>query len=454
MELTHVQIERIGTSLCRLKAEQSVHRNGPLPTTVQEPLTAVRVGESLELVDGFKRLALLKAQGATQAPVCIIAADLKQAKALMLSLNTRRRTITLWEEARLVEELSRNDGLSTCAVARLLSRTENWVLRRLGFIRRLNEDLHPFVQAGHIGPQAAFHLTRLPSSLQMPLFLSFCREKLTTRELDCAVSLILAAEGDQTLRIAQSPRSFLAQAQVHADTQEAEERNRLSRRLETTCEEIRTWRREQGAGPHTVCAVPTDRQELDDRVLLTACKRLEHELSLLRDCLQERSNANERTTQPRDAQTHHPGHEGEEPLGTPDRKDPGTAQDHSPAVTEPVLNAPGETPEVAGTIETRSVLQTDRGTESEGGPNHPRDLPDSSPGGLCRWQNDPLRQDTGTARLTQDAAGVRPVRTSAGTRSADGLVPVHSEDRFDEHKDTPLLDDSFLQSLPVHGNLR
>ena len=213
MELTHVAIEEIGTRLDYLKGAQPVSRRPIGSIGVPEPLHLAQIQGRLELIDGFKRLRALKAPGASTAPVIIHQAQIKEAKCLMLQLNCRRRTINFYEEAVLLADLAKTEGLTPQGIARRLARRKNWGIRRLGFIHRLSEELKSFVQSAQIGPLSAYQLSRLPPSLQMPLFVSWAGQKLTACEVEAAVALILSVPTEQRLAVAQVPRIYLAEAQ-------------------------------------------------------------------------------------------------------------------------------------------------------------------------------------------------------------------------------------------------
>jgi hypothetical protein len=97
-------------------------------TRAHRPAVRVaQIGDRLEVVDGFKRLARWEAAGATSVPVAIEStADLAQANAALLLANAPPRMVTAMDEARAVASLA-EDGLSIAGIAATLRR------RRVGW---------------------------------------------------------------------------------------------------------------------------------------------------------------------------------------------------------------------------------------------------------------------------------------------------------------------------------
>ena len=231
MKVASVPLDAIGTSLGYLKQGcQHSRRLGAL----EEPLTVIpacfpagsrpagaclpadraHTGEDekpheYELVDGFKRLAVLKAQGASEVPVVIQDWDVRRAKAMMVELNSRRRTISFYEEALLVDDLHQREALSLAAIAETLGRQESWVSKRLSLVTRLSPDILSFVEVGQLGPTAAYHISRLPKEEQMAFFLAATEEQLTAGEIECVVGLMLPLPEEMRLKAAQEPRAAL-----------------------------------------------------------------------------------------------------------------------------------------------------------------------------------------------------------------------------------------------------
>lgn len=213
MKTETISIERILTSFSYLKSSMRSLRAEK--HNLDHPITVIPAGENYEVVDGFKRLEMLKVRGDQIIPVIIQNWKRKRAKAMMLSLNSRRKTISFYEEALLVEDLHRNEGLSGEEITGLLGRNASWVTKRLSLITRLDADILPFLRSNEIGPTSAYHLSRLPRDLQMPLFLSAREQNLTTEEVEGAVTLVLALAEEDRRDIIRDPRRYLTGPRIN-----------------------------------------------------------------------------------------------------------------------------------------------------------------------------------------------------------------------------------------------
>jgi ParB/RepB/Spo0J family partition protein len=306
MKVASVPLDAIGTSLGYLKQGPQHARNsgaleeplmvipaclpdGSGPAGVCLPGDQAHSGEEekpheYELVDGFKRLAALKAQGAAEVPVVIQDWDLRRAKAMMVELNSRRRTISFYEEALLVGDLHQREGLSLSAIAETLGRPESWVSKRLSLLNRLSPDIVPFVESGELKPTAAYHLSRMPREEQMAFFLALTEERLTAGEVECLVVLMLTLPEEMRLKAAQEPRAALeGLREANAPTQKStgeDDLGALVRRMESLARDLHEYRLKDP--PDGTPNIPSF--ELPQhRRFHAAAARLSHELSQFRD---------------------------------------------------------------------------------------------------------------------------------------------------------------------------
>jgi hypothetical protein len=114
---------------------QSLRQYGQLT-----PLLASEQDEQLQLVDGFLRQSAAVRLKMTGLRVEVLSLKAVQMKA-QLYLRNRERGLSLLEECRLLEELTKVDKLSQVEIADLLLRHKSWVNRRLVLIASLSPKL-------------------------------------------------------------------------------------------------------------------------------------------------------------------------------------------------------------------------------------------------------------------------------------------------------------------------
>jgi ParB-like chromosome segregation protein Spo0J len=304
MRVMELPLSKIRTSLAYLKGTDPVRRRVPLD--LEEPVTVMEVSPGVfELVDGFKRLSALQRRGSVNVMVLVRDGDLLKAKALMLGLNVRRKTLSFYEEAVLAADLHREEKLTLMAVGKVLGRKKSWVSRRVGIVTRLDADIIEFLKAGEIGPTVAYHLSRLSRGLQMPLFLSSREERLTAHEVEAAVSLTLALPEAERRAAVQEPRAHLSPQEEKPAARDSglEAVERLIRDAGRVREQLKAPSRE-------------GRTDAEKRVYRAALRRLGHELAGLQQMLDEVSLTERRNHEEQGGSgENRPGHgrEGEIP---------------------------------------------------------------------------------------------------------------------------------------------
>jgi len=73
-----------------------------------------------EVLDGFKRLAQWRSDGLREVPVVVEPVSGIACKARLLQANAPPKTFSAMDQARVVASLAQQDGLSPCAIAKLL----------------------------------------------------------------------------------------------------------------------------------------------------------------------------------------------------------------------------------------------------------------------------------------------------------------------------------------------
>lgn len=141
---------------------RSVSERGLLHPVVVNRLTDGRA----VLLDGFKRVSILREQGADSVPVQWVVLSASQAEASILAYNAPHRGLCELEEAWLVRSLCRSHRLSQTKVSALLSRHKSWVCRRLALCERLAESVQDDVRLGLVSGSVAREVARLPRGNQ------------------------------------------------------------------------------------------------------------------------------------------------------------------------------------------------------------------------------------------------------------------------------------------------
>jgi len=270
MKVANIPIESIYTRLSFLRTGTGASLKNGL--VLEEPLTVIPNGEgSYELVDGFKRLASLRQNGTTEVPVIIQDWDLRKAKAMVAVLNSRRKTMTFYEECSLVLELHQEERQSIAEIAKSLGHDCNWVHRRLMVKSAMAPGLHPFLEAGQLKPTAACDLARLAHEEQMALFLSAREQKLTVQEVGAAVNLMLSLPPEERGAVAEDPASSLREP-VPAETESEDSASEIERLAAAMDQVVRKLRGLDGQ-VNGLCPKSTEA-----RVLEAAVRRLISEL--------------------------------------------------------------------------------------------------------------------------------------------------------------------------------
>ena len=201
------------------------------------PIVATLRQERPQVLDGFTRWeAAQQVRGMTTLSVRLIELDDRRAKAAIYGLNqTGRRPYEL-EEARIVQSLVREDGLSQLEVAELLGRHKSWVCRRLALLEKLCADVRQDLEVGLLTPTVARELARLPAGNQSEVLDVTRRDALSGAELGGVVRLILeSVTTEQKQFVLAKPREALGQVRA-AESQGWDPRlsargNRVSKQL-------------------------------------------------------------------------------------------------------------------------------------------------------------------------------------------------------------------------------
>ena len=177
------------------------------------PLVVCRREETLEVLDGFKRVAAALALGLANLRCQVLAADERQAKVVLLTLHGAGKRLVELEEAWLVQALVREDGLLQVEVAELLGRHESWVSRRLALLEKLVEEVRQDLRLGLVSARTARALVSLPAGKQSRMLRLIRAEGLSSEEARGVVGLLQGAcTREQEEYVLAQPRQALAEA--------------------------------------------------------------------------------------------------------------------------------------------------------------------------------------------------------------------------------------------------
>ena len=457
MKVAEIPMKKIRTGFAYLKSGRATARVSI--AGIESPITVIEADGFFEVVDGFKRLNSLKKSGAAAVPAVIQDWEPVKAKSMMITLNAGRRTLSFYEEAAIAADLCRKDGLTLSAVARLLGRKESWVSKRVAIFTRLDPAIVEFLKKGDIGPTFAYHLSRIPSGMQMPLFLSARQENLTVAEVEAAASLALSVPEIEARKIVRDPRKYFSPpAPAAAEPVPPGISGELASVISSLDEAARAVRRAR----EKACVAKKEMTGTEKRVFRSAIRRASHEAELMQQALEivdreERSFSNEGQG------IHGPARESDgraELLREEHCPDPENPQGLSEKAAW-AFSGKDRARAAAGPIETGSVPRANQGTggidasrQRQGRvPDGEEHLPHDPQGGIPGRRNRPRELCPGNPRDIEDAQGLRPVRAAPGARIADGLVPVQDPDRRQGGDDPRVFDDPVVQPLPVSGGL-
>jgi hypothetical protein len=229
----HVSVEHLRTSWAALRSS-ALRQRDACSGLAELPLRVVpREDGSFEVVDGFKRLARWAGSRASAVPVIVEQAGSPlESKALLLRANAPPRTLGAMDEARVVDSLVRDDGLTPAAVARLLGRRKAWVARRHALATRLARGARDQLDEGRIGATLAHALSALRAEDQEGLLACARRHRLAQRESLALVAALRATDSEgQRRELLRDPLPTL-RPQPHGHSTTGSLATRIEERLE------------------------------------------------------------------------------------------------------------------------------------------------------------------------------------------------------------------------------
>lgn len=169
-----------------------------------------------ELLDGFKRVRILKRHGRSEILAREVPAQKASAqKSLMFTLHGHIHGLSELEEALIVKSLHREDGMSQAEIGVLLARHKSWVSRRIALLERLTEEVREHLVLGLLPLSVGRVLCQLPSGKLLPrgngypgltqenMLAAILKHRLTARECEALLRYLKRAspaEADLALR--------------------------------------------------------------------------------------------------------------------------------------------------------------------------------------------------------------------------------------------------------------
>jgi len=144
-----------------------------------------------EMIDGFKRLRAAIKLNFTQLSARIFPGRIRAAKAAMIQLNIKARTISDLEAAMVIRSLHRDDSLTQVEIGALLGRHKSWVCRRLSLVEQLSEEIVEHLKLGLITITIGRELARLPRGNQPGALQTILKYHFDSRETSRLIALLL-----------------------------------------------------------------------------------------------------------------------------------------------------------------------------------------------------------------------------------------------------------------------
>ncbi len=194
-EYMMIPIDKIGQRYSELRiidprAETAMERSMQFYGQMT-PVVVCQTEKHPEMIDGFKRLRAAIKLDFTQLSARIFPGRIRAAKAAMIQLNIKARTISDMEKAMVIRSLNRDDGLTQVEIAALLGRHKSWVCRRLSLVERLSDEVTDHLKLGLITTTIGRELSRLPRGNQPGALQTILKYHFDSRETSRLVALLL-----------------------------------------------------------------------------------------------------------------------------------------------------------------------------------------------------------------------------------------------------------------------
>ncbi len=194
-EYLHLPIREIGQRLSDLRiidprAEAAMERSMRQFGQMTPAVVAHLENDGYELVDGFKRYRAAIRLEYGRFRVSVFPGGVRAAKAAMIRLNVKARSISEFEKALVIRSLHRQDGLTQARIAKILDRHPSWVCRKLSLAERLCGEVTENLRLGLINMTAGRELAKLPRGNQAKAMKTVIDHNLTSDETARLVAVL------------------------------------------------------------------------------------------------------------------------------------------------------------------------------------------------------------------------------------------------------------------------
>jgi hypothetical protein len=187
IELSHLDLRYQGHRLPQPRLEERL-LSAVAERGIEQPLQGVCCGAAAILLDGFKRYRCARKLRLHTVPFVSWGSD-EVAGITQLLRGSPPQGLHLLEQARFVDELNSQHGMSVAEIAQQLSRSKAWVSVRLGLIAQLSSAARDALFAGAFPVYSYLYslrpFRRVNSQAEIDQFIGALRgKKLSVREIE------------------------------------------------------------------------------------------------------------------------------------------------------------------------------------------------------------------------------------------------------------------------------
>lgn len=231
------------------------------------PIRVVLQDGHYEVIDGFKRLERWKQAGIEHVPVLVeCCTDGLSPKRLLLEANSPKRTICPVDEARVIESMISDDGLTVRSVANILGRRKEWVIRRRSLLR-LSPGARQLLASGRINLMVARLLTAISQKDQDAILAAVEKHALKMQEIQLLIQTWRTASEDER-------PSLLADPLFKREQQDSPSHSARLKALEAKLSAIRNALNE-----FQDLIIPQDLAEAEQRRLQAICSSIQNQIN-------------------------------------------------------------------------------------------------------------------------------------------------------------------------------
>lgn len=168
-------------------------------------------GAPFELLDGFKRLRAVRSLDPAGGLRAVrLTFGQRAAKAAVLEINRATCRVSDFEEALVLQSLSRDDGLTQVEIGALFGKNQSWVSRRIGLAERLSEEAKELIRLGLLSFASGRELMPMPRGIQPMLLETLQKHAMTSREVHRLVVKLQATPKEQWAEVLRFPDEALS----------------------------------------------------------------------------------------------------------------------------------------------------------------------------------------------------------------------------------------------------